>query len=227
MVIVLAPSRGRPERAREMTESFLDTKELEDTQLVIAIDELDPTRRDYAKLGHMKSVRVITLWGDETGCLTKATNTAAKRYWSSDLILGHVGDDHLFRTQGWDGIIEATLPEPGIAYGDDLLQGEELPTAVFMSSVIPRTLGWLALPGTRHLYIDDTWKWLGSELDVLHYRPDVIIEHMHPAAGKAPSDAGYERVNSDEAVQHDRAVFTSWRATRMSEDAEAVRRAIS
>ena len=227
MVIVLAPSRGRPERAKEMTESFLDTKTGADTQLVIGIDELDVTRKEYAKLGHLKGVRVITMWGDETGCLTKATNTLAKRFWHGDGIMGHVGDDHLFRTPGWDESVEAALAEPGIAYGNDLLQGEELPTAVFMSVIIPKTLGWYALPGTKHLYIDNAWKALGEGLGAIHYLPEVIIEHMHPAAGKAPTDAGYELWNSEATVQHDRAVFRHWRSTQMDRDIRAIKRATS
>jgi hypothetical protein len=223
-VIVLAPSRGRPDRAKLMVESFLDTRELGDTELVLVTDETDLTGKEYQKLGHFKGVRRIQLWGEETGCLTAATNTAARRSWSRDVILGHVGDDHLFRTAGWDGIIEATLPEPGIAYGDDLLQGELLPTAVFMSSVIPRTLGWMALPGTRHMYIDNAWKELGKGLGALHYRPDVIIEHMHPGAGKAESDEGYER--ADGSTLRDAKAYARWLDEQMGEDLRRLKEVI-
>ncbi len=226
MVIVLAPSRGRPDRAKEMVTSFLDTKELDDTQLVVVIDETDLTRKEYSKLGHYKGVRVIQLWGEETGNLTRATNTAARRYWSSDVILGHVGDDHLFRTQGWDVVVESALAEPGVAYGDDLLQHEHLPTAVFMSSIIPRTLDWYALPDAFHLYIDNAWKSIGEGIGALHYLPEVVIEHMHPAVGKAEMDEGYATWNSEQTVIHDRRAYEHWRDRRMKWDIQRIKDAI-
>ncbi len=225
-VIVLAPSRGRPARAKLMMESFLDTKVLDDTELVLVTDESDSTGHEYQKLGHYKGVRRIQLWGEETGNLVRATNTAAKRYWSRNVVLGHVGDDHLFRTEGWDTRVMEELFFPGVAYGDDLLQHERLPTAAFMSSVIPRTLGWMALPSANHLYIDDTWKKIGEDINSLHYMRDVVIEHMHPAAGKAESDAGYEKWNSEATVIHDREAFRRWLVTYREEDIRRLKEVI-
>ena len=95
--------------------------------------------------GHVLRPDAVEVMLVEGGTLTKPTNEAVALIWDADSIIGHVGDDHIFRTPGWDGIIEATLVEPGVAYGDDLLQGATLPTAVFMSSIIPKTLDWYAL----------------------------------------------------------------------------------
>jgi hypothetical protein len=35
------------------------------------------------------------------------------------------------------------------------------------------------------------------------YLPDVIIEHLHPAAGKAEMDEGYARVNQPKWYEED------------------------
>jgi hypothetical protein len=47
--------------------------------------------------------------------------------------LASLGDDHRPRTKGWDrrliDAIESLGGAPGIAYGDDKLQGAALPTA--------------------------------------------------------------------------------------------------
>jgi hypothetical protein len=44
----------------------------------------------------------------------------------------------------------------------------------------------------------------------LTYLDDVIIEHMHPFAGKAEFDEGYTRVNAREMYAHDKRVFDNY-----------------
>lgn len=236
MIVVLCPTRGRPESASRLAESFRDTAVLIGTELVLVVDDDDPSLPAYRDLRWVRRpgarssgpiwppdpVRLVTVVG---GSLTAATNQAAALVWDDDCIIGHVGDDHAFRTIGWDRCISETLVEPGIAYGDDLLQGPALPTAVFMSSVIPRTLAWYALPGTRHMKIDTTWKELGERLGRLHYLPDVVIEHLHPAAGKAPEDAGYEAARASR--DRDKAVYARWLRRRAAQDIRRVQRAIA
>jgi hypothetical protein len=111
--------------------------------------------------------------------------------------IGFMGDDHLPRTASWDGTICEALDElgsAGIVYGNDLFQGPNLPTAVFMHAEIVRTLGYMAPPCLRHMFLDNFWLELGRSAGTIRYLPDVIIEHMHPEAGKAPEDDNYGRV---------------------------------
>lgn len=209
MITVICPTRGRPERAGAMAASFHDTAALIATALVLVVDADDPTLAEYRTLGET----LVVLAPEDTGDLVKATNTVALRVAADGetTIIGHVGDDHLFRTSGWDSRIEAALTEPGVAYGDDLHQGANLPTAVFVSTTIVRDLGWLALPGSTHLYIDNAWKDLGESLGALHYLPDVVIEHMHGSLGKAPMDEGYARASANQPADY--AAYLEWRAT--------------
>ena len=53
-------------------------------------------------------------------------------------------------------------------------------------------------PGMIHLYFDNFWLDFGRAMGKITYLPDVIIEHMHPAVGKAVLDAGYQEVNAPE-----------------------------
>lgn len=218
-MIVLCPTRGRPGAAQQMWWSLMNTATLPDTRLILVVDRDDPKLSDYLKLPSLRTKRygmdpdemfVIVLEAGYTGDLVKATNSAARRFWDQTDILGHVGDDHRFNTKGWDALVRDALTTPGIAYGDDLLQGVNMPTAVFMSAEIPRALGWYALPTCRHLFIDNAWKALGERLGVLHYLPEVVIEHVHPAAGKADWDDGYRAANSSEMFDHDRRAFEAW-----------------
>jgi hypothetical protein len=99
-----------------------------------------------------------------------------------------MGDDHLPRTPGGDRLLLDGLADMGggFAYGNDLYQGEILPTAVAVSSPIVAALGWMCLPALNHMFVDDVWKALGGATNRLRYLPDVVIEHLHHVNAKAP-----------------------------------------
>lgn len=234
--IVLCPTRGRPARAAETLESFRKTARKLDSRLVFIIDRDDSCLAEYKALGSEWTRRFgvdvdapyfVTLDAEETGDLVKATNAKIDRFWDRCDVFGHVGDDHLFRTEGWDVAIEEALaPKPGVAYGNDGIHGQAIPTAAFVSSVVVKALGWLALPTAHHLYIDNAWKTLGQRLGSLHYLPRVSIEHMHPLAGKAPMDAGYAKANEPAMYDHDRRAFEAWLAGPIHDDIARVKAAI-
>lgn len=188
---------------------------------VVLVDHDDPTLSGYADAG----LDVLLV---HPGGYVHALNEAASRFADSTDIIGAYQDDLLFRTPGWDARVRETLATPGIAYGDDLLQGEWHPTAVFMSTSIVRALGWLALPTLKHQWADDVWKSLGTAAGCLRFMPDVVIEHLHPANGKAEMDPGYERVfGENEGAQaqatSDYNAYHAWLADGMEADVARVR----
>ena len=217
-MIVMCPTRGRPGRASEMVASLRATAVLASTRAVLAVDADDPS--DYSGAG----AETLAVAG---GSFPRAANEAARALWDADPILGCVGDDFLFRTPGWDALVADALATPGVAYGDDLLMGRALPTAVFMSSAIPRALGWYALPTLRHLCADDAWRSVGEGIGALRYLPGVVIEHMHPVAGKAPVDATYERGGMGDCHAADHAALDAWRAGPMRADVARVMAALA
>jgi hypothetical protein len=111
-----------------------------------------------------------------------------------------IGDDHRFRTVGWDNVFETYCDNAfSILYGDDLLQHERLPTAACLSRKVVDAMGGIMCPGTlKHLYVDDYWLKLGHDAQIIHYLPDIIIEHCHPAAGKAEWDDRYRIISTEE-----------------------------
>ena len=106
----------------------------------------------------------------------------------------------------------------GVAYGNDLWQGENLPTMAVLSSELVRGLGFFAPPALEHLYLDDFWRMLGHSVGNLAYRSDVIIEHLHPMAGKASYDPGYQEVNSDSQKLRDGEEFARYRNLQWATD---------
>lgn len=231
-ITVVIPSRGRPKRAFHAVQAVRDTAVLTSTSVVLAVDANDPTLDEYRALRwgppHAAEVALVVLEPDTTGDLVKATNTVSMRVAANDPdgIIGNLGDDHLCRTPGWDKRVTEALAEPGIAYGDDLIHGELLPTAPFISSVIVNALGWYALPTCRHLYIDDAWRTLGLSARVLRFLPDVVIEHCHPAVQKAEWDEGYERANNERTTHHDLRAYEVWKHTWARADVANIRQAI-
>lgn len=231
-LVVIVPSRGRPENIARLAEAW-HTRRIVGTQLVVAVDDDDPRLEDYRKValpflgalwvgtrrrmcGTLNAV-ALDLLKDHTDSLTG---------WLPDVV-GFMGDDHLPRTEGWDVDVVDALDElgSGIVYGNDLLQGERLPTAVFMTSDIVRTLGWMVPPGLVHLYADNAWLEIGRGMGRLRYLPDVVIEHMHPAAGKAPMDGRYAEVNAPEVDAADKATFEAWMADGLPGNLQALRAA--
>ena len=213
VIAVLCPSRGNPQALGEAIFSFSNTKLDVQTRFVAVLDENDPEMEGYAEVLEDSWAEIFVVPSDKIGNMNLALNEAAKVYVDQDVdVIGFIGDDHRFRTPGWDRVISKILTDEGggFAFGNDLYMGDYLPTQVFVSSAIIRSLGWMGLPGARHLYLDNTWKQLGNETSSLYYLPDIVIEHMHPVAGKGEWDENHKRVNSNEMYAHDREVFEGW-----------------
>ena len=200
---VVVPSRGRPENAERLAQAFKDTNT--EADLYVIIDNDDPKWNEYAKSENYKKLPA----DNKTGGCAKSLNTGAvylldiTKFPLYDYFV-FMGDDHIPRTQGWDkAFIQALGQNTGIVYGDDLLQGANLPTAFGMSRNLVNELRGMTFPGCVHLFFDNFVKQLGLDLEYLKYLPDVIIEHLHPVAGKAEMDEGYARVNQPKWYEND------------------------
>lgn len=217
MLLVLMPSRGRARQAREAIEAFDQAKTLSDGLLIPVVDETeadDYQGSDVIRVGPHAS-------GQGMGPALNAAVEHVLGFYPEATVIGFQGDDHRMRTPGFDEriVVANAQMDGGLVYGNDLIRGEELPSAVFMDARVARALGWMALPGARHLYLDDTWRELGKRMRRLRYLPDVIVEHLHPLVGKADWDEGYARVNDPAMYDHDRHVYSQWLADGLDRDA--------
>ena len=199
-VLIIAATREREAQARRLIGAVLDTCTLR-TDLVLAVDADDPSYDDLdprpAKIvrGHRQDVAGWTNY------------LAGIMAWDYRAVVS-MGDDHLPQTPGWDEILLGELGgRPGVAYGNDLFQRENWPTAALITTDITETLGYVAPPGVEHLYIDCFWRQLGEDLGNLRYRDDVIIEHVHPSAGKAAWDNSYARSNAIGQYMRDQSAY--------------------
>jgi hypothetical protein len=208
-LVVITPSRGRPGQLAELARAVHDTT---DGRVYVAglVDDDDPHRAEYKDL--------LDVWTGPRKSLAGWTNYAATVLLDQPAgerprYLASLGDDHLPRTRDWDlvliGAIEA-MPGPGIAYGNDLYQGANLPTAWVVAAEVVDALDWMMLPTCEHMYVDTAVLELGRAADRIAYVPEVVIEHRHPLAGKAAWDASYRETNAAARYERDQAAYENW-----------------
>jgi hypothetical protein len=227
---IVVPTRGRPGNLRELWAAFRETCTSR-TMLLAYADEDDPELPGYRALaeevqaaGPAPGPEFFLVIGARLR-LGPTLNLAVKHWAWSWPRMGFMGDDHRPRTGGWDTRYVEALDElgTGLVYGNDLIQGPNLPTQAAMTSDILLATGHMVPPGLIHLYADNAWLALGQALGAITYLPDVIVEHCHPIAGRAAWDAGYAEANDDARSDADRAVFEQWRANDLTDWVRKIR----
>lgn len=204
-LLIITPTRQRPDSARRLARAVTETATA-DTVLLLAVDDDDPSYD-----GGVEGAQIIR--GPRLNCV-KWSNLLAARHGPGYRAVASLGDDHVPLTYGWDSALLEAIDDmggTGIAYGDDTLQHDNLPTAPVISTDIPAALGWLFHPGMLHYYCDNAWKDVAAGAGCLAYRPDVTVQHLHYSAGTAPRDPVY--ADEEPAMEPDRATYEAWRAS--------------
>lgn len=204
---LICPSRGRPEAARALADSFAATRVLNTTSLVFAVDDDDPTAKDYPRSydDHDPSVpRVFVVVGPPTGDPTGPLNSVALASESS--IVGFIGDDSRLATKGWDAMVEQALAEPGFAWGNDETGPVAWPSTAFCSADIVRRIGYFALPTLRRGFFDVQW---------INVARGAGVERIIPA--RFPHD-NHDHPVAPDIIAADEAAFAAWKQTGMSGD---------
>ncbi|HEY9370147.1 hypothetical protein [Streptomyces sp.] len=212
-LLVIIPTRGRPHAIPEIMRAWDDTGATAD--VLFCVDKDDPELAGYKQQAkaYADDARVrFVYWARKR--LVGTLNQAAVKNAGDYQFLAFLGDDHRPRPadQPWDERIRICLSGgPGIVYGNDLLQGEAMATAVAMTSDIVQTLGVMVPDCLVHLCADLVWVEWGRGIGRITYLDDMVIEHMHPAAQKAVVDSGYTECNSPERVASDSAAYYEYR----------------
>jgi glycosyltransferase involved in cell wall biosynthesis len=207
---IIVPSRNRPHNIVELQKALKDTET--SSELFVIVDHDDETLEQYDQLEN-NFTEILCFERGRQGVadpLNAGARLLLESKWFKYFIF--VGDDHRPRTKHWDEVWRTNLDElgTGLVYGDDLLQGANLPTAVGMTANIVQTLNGMIPDGFAHLYLDNFWLRLGQDLNAIRYLPETIIEHLHPIAGKSDWDSGYQEVNSNEINNADAQMFHNY-----------------
>lgn len=118
---------------------------------------------------------------NEIKSITQVINDAYRKY--PDFDYYHISNDDVeYKTRDWDIILANAIIEPGISYGNDIFQGENMPTFPMISGDIVRALGWLQMPTLNRYCGDVVWSFIGMQCKCLKYVPEVVIEHKWEGA---------------------------------------------
>jgi hypothetical protein len=191
---VLVPSRSRPYNIVRLLEA-MDRTCRGDTTLIVGVDDDDPQLDAYRTLTNFE----LEIRSGLKGRLVEWLNVLAVPRANEYRFIGHIGDDNVPRSVGWDVRICESLERNMVCFGDDLDPGRvpgSLTIHAFMRSEVIRRLGYMGPPSLRHMYVDPVWFAWGQATSI-EFLPDVILEHMHyTVGGKATLDESYQASTS-------------------------------
>lgn len=217
---VIVPTRSRPHLIPRMVDAWFKTGAFGTAELHFVVDVDDMAYDQYVRVFDRYPSIVWSAMPDWMPMVPKlniAAGWAAKR----SSAVAFMGDDHVPRTEMWASklLADHAMNGTSIVYGQDGFQDQKLPTWWSMSSDIIEKLGRMVPANVQHLYCDNAVKELGEAAEILLYDPSILIEHMHPVAGKAKMDPQYERVNRRQQYNRDEAEFRIWQESGRAEHA--------
>ncbi|HVI10430.1 MAG TPA: hypothetical protein VND65_19235 [Candidatus Binatia bacterium] len=127
-------------------------------------------------------------------------------YWNTLLLSAQsdifmmCGDDCVFRTPGWDTIVERAFAESTdkilLAYGDDTSPfGKTFATHPFIHRRWVEVVGYFSGPGFTGDFADS---WVQDVADMIGRKKflPIVTEHMHYYLQKAPDDETYQETRA-------------------------------
>ena len=203
-ISILCPTRGRPDRFREMAKSAYRKGDGR-FEILAWVDEDDPTRSAYS-VDEFQSASLFV--GPAGKRISYGWNRMAKYAIGDWFMMGN--DDLIFATPHWDTILlkhlnAAWSDRMFVAWVDDMT-GKAPKRCCFpvVSRQWRKALGYF-VPECFNFLWHDTWVWdVGRRCNRLLYLPDIQIEHRHFTRGKAKRDRTYARHRDGEQQRQNR-----------------------
>ncbi len=217
-ILIVLASKGRPDKIEGFYKTWRQTTEGY-SEVMTSLDLNDPALNEY------KRHKDISYDIGPGNSLCGTCNRVFYKYPDYKYYFC-VSDDHRMRSKYWESRFMEKIESEGgkgVAYGNDLIFGEKLATSSFISGNIFRAMGFLAIPGLYHMWIDKFHLELGRSLGKLYYFPDIFIEHMHFTVNKSAADSSYMKVNNKFVYDHDADVFNTWNKRSKKKDIELIR----
>lgn len=209
------PSRGRPVAQLQAIASILSTSS-GGVDVLVIVDADDPAALV------VNGAHVRTQVNFRRQPMLHLLNAAVMANLDNYAVFGFTGDDVRYETPGWDTCVWRELEhEVGVVYGDDCVQGQNLPTHPWFSAGLAKALGYAVPPCLEHYYFDTFLKSLTAPLGALHWQPELVTRHCHHSVGGMPHDATYRQNEFREGL--DRVAFESYRTSGLFRDQDKLK----
>lgn len=188
-ISLLLPTRNRPDDLGRFVESARSLANQPNKLEIVAYIDNDDASYDNIladlRIEVVRGGRIVLsqMWNE---CWAVATGE----------IYGHMGDDIVFRTQGWDDLVREEFEKyPDrlvLVHGDDGHHKETFGTHCFVHKNYTDLVGRFLPPYFPSDY-NDTW--LNDVFNVMGrrvYIPALVTEHMHWTFGKHEKDQTHE-----------------------------------
>lgn len=202
-VVILIPVLRRPHRVAPLLASIAEATP-ESHRVLFIVELLDTEER-----------RAIDLAGAEHVIVERPQRSYARKinagYRSSVEPLLFLGADDIAPHPGWLSAAVAKLGGPVQVVGtNDMLNPRVIAGEHSTHSLVTRAYcdtfgtidepGMVLHPGYGHDYVDDEFVATAKLRGAYAHAHDSVVEHLHPWAGKAPSDATYRIGKSKSAA---------------------------
>lgn len=212
-ISILIPTLNRPINMDRFATSVDNTTQFpEDVEVLFGIHQDDT--ESIKKAEELKNTcrikvryEIINRYPDGKINLSYLWNQLYNK--SANPILGYFGDDVIFWTPGWDeeirkefGIDKAIM----VCTNDVHVQRGKQATLYFTHKSVHEEFGVYLDERFRRWYMDTYWDVIYRTAKKLHYREDIICEHLHPDKFPDKADAVYKNMEifkgSDAALWH-------------------------
>ena len=186
LISILCPTRGRPEFMERLVQSAIETSEWNNYEFIFYIDDDDQESIDQHE--ELKLIADVDAVIAPRCNLSQAWNKAYEK--ASGEIFFHAGDDLIFKTRLWDEKVSLQFRQSKdkilFVGGQDGFHAPEknFLTHGFLHRNWVETVGYFVPP---YFSSDFNDTWLNEVADMIGrkiYLKDLLIEHMHPLAGK-------------------------------------------
>lgn len=198
--MIILPTKGRPQNLKRFVEAYGKTRATIPVSVVF----------DAADASQYSGIAVPDHWKLLVAKAGKPIGEIFNEFYTNNSFpfYGIVADDVVPETECWDIKLAAACLPNKLAWGNDSIQGSQLPTHPFIGAELLSRLGYIAAPGVKHWFVDNAWMIIAKTLCVDVYLPEIKMTHYHFINGKAPEDETYRQQPSHEA---DEQAFLEWR----------------
>jgi len=222
-LLVMVPTRGRRANCERLLKSFRETAS-PGTDIAFIVDDDDEATYEGVE------------WGDALhgvlsprGTLREKLNQTAAAMQDTYPALMWTGDDHVFKTDGWDRLLLAALEDLG-GHGwiyPDTVRRRDVPEIWLASSGLVKALGWFFPPHVNMYYADNSIAELGKRAGLIRICPEAVIEHLHYSITPDVEHDAVYREAEDTFGASDLQAFQQWRALQLANDVAVLRRKFS